>query len=134
LQALAGWLTARQAGVTRFVLRLEHERQRRGAPVAATPVTVSLAQPNRDPRHLSRLLQEKLDRVQFDAPVVGLMLEAETLGECLPQTETLFPEPGGGQAELGRVLDTLVARLGRDNVLQPQPVADHRPERANHWR
>lgn len=134
LQALAGWLTARQAGVTRFVLRLEHERQRRGAPVDATPVTVSLAQPNRDPRHLSRLLQEKLDRLQFDAPVVGLMLEAETLGECLPQTDTLFPEPGGGQAELGRVLDTLVARLGRDNVLQPRPVADHRPERANQWR
>lgn len=134
LQALAGWLTSRQAGVTRFVLRLEHERQRRGAPVEATPVTVSLARPSRDPTHLSRLLQEKLDRLQFGAPVVGLALEVEALDECLPQSDSLFPEPGGGQEELGRVLDTLVARLGRDNVLQPDPLPDHRPERANHWR
>ncbi|QQE09449.1 DNA polymerase Y family protein [Cupriavidus sp. ISTL7] len=134
LQAVAGWLTAHQAGVTRFVLRLEHERQRRDAAIAATPVTVSLAQPSRDPGHLSRLLQEKLDRLQFDAPVVGLMLKVETVAECLPQSDTLFPEPGGGQAELGRVLDTLVARLGRENVLQPHPLADHRPECANRWR
>lgn len=134
LQAVAGWLTVHQAGVTRFVLRLEHERQRRDAAIAATPVTVSLAQPSRDPGHLSRLLQEKLDRLQFDAPVVGLMLKVETVAECLPQSDTLFPEPGGGQAELGRVLDTLVARLGRENVLQPHPLADHRPECANRWR
>lgn len=134
LQAVAGWLTAHQAGVTRFVLRLEHERQRRDAAIAATPVTVSLAQPSRDPVHLSRLLQEKLDRLQFEAPVVGLMLKVDTVAECLPQSDTLFPEPGGGQAELGRVLDTLVARLGRENVLQPHPLADHRPECANRWR
>lgn len=134
LQAVTGWLTAHQAGVTRFVLRLEHERQRRDAAIAATPVTVSLAQPSRDPVHLSRLLQEKLDRLQFDAPVVGLMLKVDTVAECLPQSDTLFPEPGGGQAELGRVLDTLVARLGRENVLQPHPLADHRPECANRWR
>ncbi|MBY4896056.1 DNA polymerase Y family protein [Cupriavidus sp. AU9028] len=134
LQALAGWLTAHQAGVTRFVLRLEHERQRRDAAIAASPVTVSLAEPSRDPDHLSRLLKEKLDRHPFDAPVVGLALEVEALDECLPQSESLFPEPGGGQAELARVLDTLAARLGREQVLQPDPAADHRPERANRWR
>jgi protein ImuB len=133
LLALAGWLAAQQAGVTRFVLRLEHERYRLGADIAATPVEIGLAQPSRDATHLSRLLQEKLDRVQFDAPVTGLALEVAGIEACLPQSESLFPEPGGGPAELGRLLDTLVARLGRENVLQPRPVADHRPECANRW-
>jgi protein ImuB len=133
LLALAGWLAVRQAGVIRFVLRMEHERYRLGVDTVATPVTVALAQPSRDPVHLSKLLQERLDRLQFGAPVVGLALAVEAMDEWLPRSDTLFPEPGGGPAELGRVLDTLAARLGRENVLQPQPRADHRPECANHW-
>jgi len=169
LQALAGWLTAQQAGVTRWVLVMEHERYRRpvaalledprrprtgggpaslpapekvtGSPPARgrreeadqTAVPIGLAQPSRDPDHLSRLLREKLDRLQFHAPVTGLALTVETMEGCLPQTDSLFPEPGGTPAEFGRLLDTLMARLGRDNVLQPRPLADHRPERANRW-
>lgn len=133
LLALAGWLAAQQAGVTRCVLVLEHERQRRGAETEGTPVHVGLAQPSRDPAHLSRLLQEKLDKLQFHAPVVGLGLRVEAMQTCVPQSDALFPEPGSEPEELGRMLDTLVARLGRDNVLQPQPLADHRPERANRW-
>ena len=133
LLALAGWLAVQQAGVTRLVLRLEHERYRLGTETPSTPVTVSLAQPSRDPVHLSRLLQERLDKVQFSVPAVGLMLVVESMETCLPQSDSLFPEPGGTPAELGRLLDTLMARLGRENVLQPQPLPDHRPERANRW-
>ncbi|WP_458766393.1 Y-family DNA polymerase [Cupriavidus basilensis] len=133
LLALAGWLAVQQAGVTHLVLRLEHERYRLGAQTQATPVTISLAQPSRDPAHLSRLLQERLDKVQFRVPAVSLLLVVESVQACMPQSDALFPEPGGTPAELGRVLDTLMARLGRENVLQPQPLADHRPERANRW-
>jgi protein ImuB len=134
LLALAGWLAVQQAGVTRCVLVLEHERYRLGVEPVGTPVMVGLAQPSRDPAHLSRLLREKLDKLNFHAPVTGLALRVEAMAEYLPQSDALFPEPGGTPAELGRVLDTLVARLGRDNVLQPQPLADHRPECANRWR
>jgi len=133
LLALAGWLAAHQAGVTRCVLVLEHERYRLGVETAGTAVTIGLAQPSRDPDHLSRLLREKLDKLNFHAPVTGLALRVEAMAEHLPHSDALFPEPGGTPAELGRVLDTLVARLGRDNVLQPLPLADHRPERANRW-
>ncbi len=49
--------------------------------------------------------------------MTGLALRVEAMAEHLPQSNALFPEPGGTPAELGRVLDTLVARLGRDNVL-----------------
>ncbi|WP_020201485.1 DNA polymerase Y family protein [Cupriavidus sp. WS] len=133
LLALGGWLAVRQAGVTRLALRLEHERYRLGCETPATPVTVSLAEPSRDPAHLCRLLQERLDKVQFTVPAVGLLLVVEAMQECLPRSEALFPEPGGTPAGLGRLLDTLMARLGRENVLQPLPLADHRPERASRW-
>ncbi|MFJ4292271.1 Y-family DNA polymerase [Cupriavidus sp. NPDC089707] len=133
LLALAGWLALLQAGVTRCVLVLEHERYRRGVDTEGTPVALGLAQPSRDPAHLSRLLREKLDKLNFHAPVTGLALRVEAMQACVPQSDALFPEPGGTPEDLGRLLDTLMARLGRDNVLQPRPLADHRPERANRW-
>lgn len=133
LLALSGWLAALQAGVTRCVLMLEHERYRLGTEMDCTPVPLALAQPSRDPVHLSRLLREKLDKIRFHAPVGGLTLTVETMTACLPRSQTLFPDPAAEPAELARLLDTLTARLGRDNVLQPQPLADHRPERANRW-
>lgn len=133
LLALSGWLAAQQAGVTRCVLVLEHERYRLGEDTDSTPVPLGLAQPSRDPVHLSKLFREKLDKVRFHAPVGGLALRVEAMETCLPQSDSLFPEPGAEPAELGRLLDTLMARLGRDNVLQPRPLADHRPERANQW-
>ncbi|EYS88675.1 nucleotidyltransferase, partial [Cupriavidus sp. SK-4] len=133
LLALAGWLAVQQAGVTRCVLVLEHERYRRGVDTDGTEVPVGLAQPSRDPAHLSRLLREKLDKLNFHAPVTGLALRVEAMAACVPQSDALFPEPGGTPEDLGRLLDTLMARLGRDNVLQPRPLADHRPERANRW-
>lgn len=133
LLALSGWLAAQQAGVTRCVLVLEHERYRLGVEVDCTPVPLALAQPSRDPVHLSKLLREKLDKVRFHAPVGGLALHVETMAACLPRSDALFPDPAGEPEELARLLDTLTARLGRDNVLQPRPLADHRPERANRW-
>ncbi|KWR86146.1 nucleotidyltransferase [Cupriavidus sp. SHE] len=133
LLALSGWLAVQQAGVTRCVLMLEHERYRLGEDTDSTPVPLRLAQPSRDPVHLSKLLREKLDKIRFHAPVGGLALRVEAMEICVPQSDSLFPEPGAEPAELGRLLDTLVARLGRDNVLQPHPQADHRPERANQW-
>ncbi|MEN7529591.1 DNA polymerase Y family protein [Cupriavidus sp. DL-D2] len=133
LLALSGWLAAQQAGVTRCVLVLEHERYRLGEQMDTTPVTLALAQPSRDAAHLSKLFREKLDKVHFHAPVGGLGLRVETMETCVPQSDALFPDPGAEPAELGRLIDTLVARLGRDNVLQPHPLADHRPESANRW-
>lgn len=133
LLALSGWLAAQQAGVTRCVLLLEHERYRLGEDTDSTSVPLALAQPSRDAVHLSKLLREKLDKVRFHAPVGGLGLRVETMETCVPQSDSLFPEPGATPAELGRLVDTLVARLGRDNVLQPHPLADHRPECANRW-
>jgi protein ImuB len=131
LLQLTGWLCARQLAVERIVLKLEHERGRVARP--PTCVEVALAEPSWRDEHLIRLLRERLAKLALEAPVIGLALEAKQLQPMAPPTESLFPEPGGTEEDRMRMLELLVARLGADNVLQPELRADYRPEQANLW-
>ena len=131
LLQLTGWLCARQLAVERIVLKLEHERGRVAR--APTGVEVALAEPAWRDEHLLRLLKERLAKLELEAPVIGLALEALQLRPMAPPSESLFPEPGGSEEDRMRMLELLVARLGADNVLQPLPNADYRPEQANAW-
>lgn len=136
LLQLVGWLSAHQLGAKTYRLTLEHERRRgRSSEDAAssTPVEIALAQPVRTLTHLSRVLHERVHRLTLMAPVVELRLTVADATPLSPPTESLFPEPGGRAEDAARLIDTLVARLGAGNVRHPQPYADHRPERANHW-
>ncbi|EGY63656.1 MAG: DNA polymerase Y family protein [Ralstonia sp.] len=136
LLQLVGWLSALQLGAKTYRLTLEHERRRgRSSEDAAssTPVEIALAQPVRTLAHLSRVLHERVHRLTLIAPVVELRLTVTDATPLAPPTESLFPEPGGRAEDAARLIDTLIARLGAENVLHPQPCADHRPERANHW-
>ena len=131
LLQLTGWLVARQLAVERIVLSLEHERGRVARP--PTRVEVALAEPAWRDEHLVRLLRERLAKLVLEAPVIGLALEAAQLRPMAPPTESLFPDPGGSETDRLRMLELLVARLGAENVLQPLPSADYRPEHANAW-
>jgi protein ImuB len=131
LLQLTGWLCARQLAVERITLKLEHERGRVARP--PTNVEVVLAEPTWRDEHLVRLLKERLAKLVLDAPVIGLGLEALQVQPMAPLNESLFPEPGGTEEDRVRMLELLVARLGPDNVLQPLPNADYRPEEANAW-
>ncbi len=128
---LVGWLVSLQLAVTRFVLYLEHERGRTAIP--PTELEVALAEPTWREEHLVRLLKERLGRIELVAPVIALRLDAAQLTAMLPPTESLFPEPGGSPEEFHRLVELLVARLGKENVLTLVGEADHRPENANCW-
>ncbi len=128
---LTGWLCARQLAVERIRLLLEHERGRVARP--PTTVEVALAEPTWRDEHLMRLLKERLAKLELEAPVIGIGLEAQQLQAMAPPTESLFPEPGGSEEDRMRMIELLVARLGADNVLQALPHADYRPEIANVW-
>ncbi|MBY4719749.1 Y-family DNA polymerase [Ralstonia mannitolilytica] len=136
LLQLVGWLSAHQLGAKTYRLTLEHER-RRGRDSAdadaSTPIEIALAQPVRTLAHLSRVLHERVHRLTLIAPVVELRLTVTDATPLAPPTASLFPEPGGRAEDAARLIDTLIARLGAGNVRHPQPCADHRPERANHW-
>jgi protein ImuB len=128
---LTGWLCARQLAVERIRLLLEHERGKVARP--PTLVEVALAEPTWRDEHLLRLLKERLGKLELEAPVIGLALEAQQLRAMAPPTDSLFPDPGGSEEDRVRMIELLVARLGADNVLQAVPHADYRPEVANVW-
>jgi protein ImuB len=128
---LTGWLCARQLAVERITLLMEHERGRVARP--PTPIDIALAEPTWRDEHLVRLLKERLAKQVLEAPVIGLVLDAQQLQPMAPPSESLFPEPGGSEQDRVRMFELLVARLGADNVLQAAPQADYRPELANAW-
>jgi protein ImuB len=128
---LIGWLCSKQLAAERVTMRLEHDRGRVARP--ATTVDIVLAEPTWQGEHIIRLMKERLGKVDLVAPVIGLALEVAQLQPMAPPSESLFVEPGGTQEDQVRTLELLVARLGADNVLQPSPVADYRPEVANAW-
>lgn len=131
LLQMTGWLVAQQLAVSRFVLQLEHERGRTA--IAPTPVEIALADAVWHEEHLTRLLKERLARIELTAPVIAVRLEAAQLTPMLPPTEALFSEPGGTLADYHRLLELLKARLGEQAVLAPSPRADHRPGICNAW-
>jgi protein ImuB len=131
IMQLVGWLTVRQLAVSAFTLQLLHERGR--AAIAPTPLTIMLAEPAWEEPHLLRLLKERLANIELTASVIGLRLEASQVQPVAPPNLTLFPEPGGSQSDMLRVMELLTARLGPDRVLAPAFEHDHRPEICNRW-
>ncbi len=127
LLALAGFLRARDAGVERFVCRLEHDSG------PATAVTVGLRAPARDARHLLGLLRARLEGTGLPAPVAALGLAAEALVPWPGAGEELFEDaPARPGARREALVERLRARLGEDAVSGLCLVPDARPERA--WR
>ncbi len=131
LLQMTGWLCAHQLSVERICLHLEHERGKVARP--PTLIDIVLAEPTWRDEHLVRLLKERLGKVELEAPVIGLCLEAPQVQPMEPPSDSLFPEPGGSDEDQLRMFELLVARLGPDNVLQAAPQADYRPELANVW-
>jgi protein ImuB len=131
LLQMTGWLCARQLAVGRIALTLEYERGRSAR--APLVLEVVLAQAVWRDEHLVRLLRERLALLRLDAPVIAMTLRACDVEALAPPSASLFPEPGGTATDRARLLELLAARLGEENILQPAPRADYRPESANVW-
>ncbi|MFC0678948.1 DNA polymerase Y family protein [Lysobacter korlensis] len=123
---LGAHLRARDGGVARFVLVLEHERR------PASEVVVGLLAPEREATMLFELARGRLEQAQIPAPVIGFGLRADALPAFVPERRDLFdtrPQQGLPWAQLR---ERLRARLGDESVLTLEHHPDHRPERA--WR
>lgn len=129
--SLCTWLAAKQHALRSATLELHHERGRHACP----PTTLELAfgEPVWLLVQLMPLLRERLSRQSLDGPVVALTLRSQALAPQSTRSATLFPDPLHAPADYRRLLDLLSARLGAEQVLQPAPLADHRPEIANNW-
>ncbi len=129
--SLCTWLAAKQYALRSATLELHHERGRHACP----PTTLELAfgEPVWLLGQLLPLLHERLSRQSLAGPVVALTLRSQALAVQSARSATLFPDPLHAPADYRRLLDLLCARLGAEQVLQPAPLADHRPEIANNW-
>lgn len=120
LQALAGWLNARGAGVQQCVLELEHED------IEDARLVLGFAAPTRDSERLARVLRERLDRLALAASVVGLRLVAERVEAMPGESAPMFGEAGA--QGIAPVVERLRARLGHAAVHGIAAVSAHRPE------
>lgn len=151
---LCGWLAARQQDAAAFTLWLGHDRYRVAPwlrdpstrdrahshstraepdPAAGTRLDIVLGEPGRDPDAMTRLAQERLNRLTLAASVISVRLQVSQLRAARAPSLDLFPEPGGTPQDHAQLLALLAARLGADHVLVAAPQADHRPEWAARW-
>lgn len=130
LAGLAGWLDARQAGIERFTLTLEFERNSH-APEA--PLEIVLGTLSRDMQRCQLLAREHLNRLTLPASVDTLRLTADEPRPLAPPDGELFHGDDGQPGDAGLLLATLRARLGDRAVRCLAAHSDHRPEKAWRW-
>ena len=139
---LATYLSARDGGVQRFTLRLEHEarhalpsheadRVQREA-VRFTEVPVGLLAAERDAGLLFELTRNRLEQVALPAPVIGVRLLARELPPFVPAERDLFDARPAQAVPWPQLRERLRARLGDEAVHRVAATGDPRPERA--WR
>jgi protein ImuB len=133
LLQLGGWLAARHAGITAFTLRWAHDTMRSRAAGDGGELTIRTAQPMRQVEHLCRLLAEHLARVELQAPVGDLALEAIDVVRLEERSASLLPDEKNEGESLALVLERVAARLGPERVRRPVLCEDHRVEWAQHW-
>lgn len=122
---LCTYLSIRDGGVQRFVLRLEHEG-------AHTDVEVGLLAAEREPAMLFELTRHRLERVSIPQPVVAMRLLARELPPFVPASRDLFDTRAQQTLPWPQLRERLRARLGDEAVYRVAPARDPRPERA--WR
>jgi len=135
LARLVAWARARQQLVCQFTLVMHHEPRHRAdsdTPAHSTLV-VAPAQPTDEPGHLHLLLAERLGRLPLAAPALELSLQCDALQQGQAPNGELFVSRQSRHEGLSRLVERLQARLGAEQVLRVQAVADHRPEHASRW-
>ncbi|WP_313313450.1 DNA polymerase Y family protein [Pulveribacter sp.] len=140
LDALQGWLQARQQGVLELELAWHHDLRRVDGVVLPPWQALRLrtAEPLQDTAHLRRLLAEHLAHQRLAAPVDRLALRSLQTAPLAPASHSLLAPAQGEGAAAGaepwhQLVERLSARLGAASVQLPVAGDDHRPERMQRW-
>jgi protein ImuB len=129
------WLQARNLGL--LALELEWTLDLRRLNGAELPkyqqLPVRTAQPTQDVAHLRRLIGEHLSRSSLAAPASHLRLRSLDTVPWGGVSKSLLPEDNVPGEALHQLIERLSVRLGAANVVRPQALPDHRPERMQAW-
>ncbi len=134
LARLVAWAGAQRSRVRAFTLLMKHEPRYRQEQAETSELRIELATPSADAAHLQGLLRERLARCTLAAPTLELALRCHELQRGAAPSAELFPTRQSESEGLGRLIERLRARLGDEQVLGLQAVADHRPELATRAR
>ena len=126
LVQLEGLLAARHAGVRAFTLGLAHSNKTR------SEVKIEFASVTREAERFSRVLREKLERLELAQPVEAIRLDAADFAPLAGRSAGLFGDRATEAEDWAALVERLQARLGRDAVHGITVFPDHRPEHA--WR
>lgn len=125
-EELAAFLRGTDSAIQTLRLQLSHERE------PATRLTLRLAAPTHDARHLERVAHERLTRLSLSAPVLEIGLVSDRLRPAdHTQNDFWCTDAETRAANWPAVLDRLRARLGHEAVSWVDRPADHRPEAAS---
>jgi len=131
LVELGGMLLGCGGGVQELSIQLIHrEQQVNKADTDVTHIDLKLAALSRDPEHLVGVLRERLERITLEAPVIEIVMVANTILSLASQAQDLFVKHGETEQDWNLLLERLRARLGEEAVLGLNQVAEHRPEYA----
>lgn len=122
---LAAFLSSRDGGVQRFVLRFEHERH------ADSELVVGLLSAEREAAVLFDLARSRLDHLSLPAATRGMVLVADELPPFVPLARDLFDTRPQQALPWEQLRERLRARLGDVAVQDLSVRAEHRPERAS---
>lgn len=92
-------------------------------------ITAAIAAPSRDPCHLRRLFDDKLERIDPGFGFDLITLEAGAV-EPFEIVQTRLDGGSDEDLQLPQLIDRLVARFGERSVKRPVLNASHLPERA----
>lgn len=130
---LGGMLMGNGGGVQELTIQLIHrDEQIDHDNNDVTHIDLRLAALSRDADHLMSVLRERLERVALTAPVIEIVMVANTILSLGSRHRDLFTKQGEGEHDWQALLDQLNTRLGDDAVYGLNQVAEHRPELA--WR
>lgn len=95
----------------------------------AQSVRIGLAQPTRDPSHLSRLLARKIETIDPGFGIELLALVA-SWAEKLPDKQLTMPDRDDPISEIADLIDILTNRVGERHIYRAVPLVSDIPERS----
>ncbi len=123
VQAMTGWLGARQCGIQECSLLLLHHHR------SPTAVVLRFGETQRDPVRIEWVLRERLQQLDLPAPVEAVRLEAKRVQPLPGRSAALLPGGAAQHDGMPALIERLRARMGEANVHGLMLEADHRPER-----
>jgi protein ImuB len=101
----------------------------------AERITLALAHPTLDGRHLESLLEMRLQRLRIGCGIEDISLAAARCERVAPQQGALWEDahaasPGHQPQALGALVDRLAEQFGRPSLVRYEPVEDRLPEHA----